>query len=79
MRLAVCLRQEGTVYRLAWFNESRQGLYFGHNIRGTEFHQSYHTTEGCTGRPIGSWYNCPLLIGLQSETFWVADSSYIAQ
>ncbi len=55
MRIAVCFRRNGRVYRLVWVNEDKGGIYLGHLGGQTEAHWSYHR-DGRTHTKYGSEY-----------------------
>lgn len=55
MRIAVCFRRNGRVYRLVWVNEDKGGIYLGHLGGQTESHWSYHR-DGRTHTKYGSEY-----------------------
>ena len=41
-RASICIECTATIYRLAWFTQSRSGLYFGHLGSDKDYHHSYH-------------------------------------
>jgi hypothetical protein len=41
-RASICVQRAGTIYRLAWFTESKTGIYFGHLGADKDHHHSYH-------------------------------------
>lgn len=55
MRIAVCFRRDGLVYRLVWVNEDKGGIYLGHLGGQTESHWSYHR-DGRSHTKYGSEY-----------------------
>jgi hypothetical protein len=42
-RASICVQRDKTTYRLAWFTESKAGIYFGHIGSDKDYHHSYHT------------------------------------
>src|SRR3989442_9081181 len=55
MRIAVCFRRSGQVYRLVWVNEDKGGIYLGYLGVQAEAHWSYHR-DGRSHTKIGSEY-----------------------
>ena len=55
MRISVCFRRSGQVYRLVWVNEDRNGVYLGFLGAQTESHWSYHR-DGRTHSKLGEDY-----------------------
>jgi hypothetical protein len=55
MKIAVCLRQETNLHRIAWLNESRAGVYFGVFTKEIDLHTSYHA-DGRTHTKVGTEY-----------------------
>jgi hypothetical protein len=41
-RASICVRRAGKLYRLAWFNESKSGIYLGRFGSDRDHHHSYH-------------------------------------
>lgn len=55
MRIFLCFRREGAIYRLVWVNEDKGGIYLGYLGGQAEAHWSYHR-DGRSHTKIGSDY-----------------------
>lgn len=55
MRIALCFRRAGQVYRLVWVNEDSGGIYFGYLGAQNDAHWSYHR-DGRSHTKLGSAY-----------------------
>lgn len=56
MRISLCFRRVGGLYRLVWLNESGGGLYYGFLGAQQESHESYHA-DGIRHTKLGSDYH----------------------
>jgi len=56
MRIALCVRHSQAIYRLAWLNESKDGIYVGALGGAEDAHLSYHK-DGTQHMKMGEGYH----------------------
>lgn len=56
MRIALCIRRQGQLFRLVWLNESKAGIYLGVLGAQEDSHVSYHQ-DGTRHMKIGADYH----------------------
>src|SRR5258708_5469517 len=80
-RASICVRRTGKLYRLAWFNESKSGIYLGRFGSDLDHHHSYHRDGNRHQRGGGEAWQAldppPLdsfagVAQLESSTQWLA-------